>query len=93
MREPMRRAARVDRDLRLLCTYTGTLAWRGVGVPVDQIVTVKYADTAPNLYGHACGNRIAAAHRTPWTSLIRARGGDARGSRIRLYEQRGRSEA
>ena len=71
LREPMLARREVDAISGL--TYTGTMSLAGVGVPVDQIVTLKYADYGADLYGHALlvNPQFAAAHPAAVTSLIR----------------------
>jgi NitT/TauT family transport system substrate-binding protein len=71
LREPMLARREVDGISGL--TYTGIMSLASIGVPRDQIVTLKYADYGADLYGHAIivQPEFAAAHGAAVTSFIR----------------------
>ncbi|HUA55724.1 MAG TPA: ABC transporter substrate-binding protein [Candidatus Sulfotelmatobacter sp.] len=71
LREPMLARHEVDGISGL--TYTGIMSLRALGVPADQIVTLKYADYGADLYGHAImvNPAFAAAHPAAVTSVIK----------------------
>ncbi len=71
LREPMLARGEVDAISGL--TYTGIMSLKGVGVPVDQIVALRYTDYGADLYGHAliAHPAFAAAHGPAITGVIR----------------------
>ncbi|MEJ0070433.1 MAG: ABC transporter substrate-binding protein [Pseudomonadota bacterium] len=71
LREPMLARGEVDAISSL--TYTGIMSLAGLGVPVENVVALKYADYGADLYGHAIvvNPAFAAAHPGAITSLIR----------------------
>ncbi len=71
LREPMLARGEVDAISGL--TYTGIMSLKGVGVPVEQIVALRYADYGADLYGHAivANPAFAAANGAAITSVIR----------------------
>jgi NitT/TauT family transport system substrate-binding protein len=71
LREPMLARGEVDAISSL--TYTGIMSLAGLGVPVENIVALKYAAYGADLYGHTIivNPAFAASHGTAVTSIIR----------------------
>jgi NitT/TauT family transport system substrate-binding protein len=71
LREPMLARGEVDAITGL--TYTGIMSLVAVGVPVDRIRALKYADFGADLYGHAVivNPAFAASNGPAITAFIR----------------------